>query len=249
MTVDLHCHLDLYPNARDVVKEVQRRRIAVLSVTTTPTAFRGTTRLTEACPQLKTALGLHPELAAEREHELALFDELLDETRFVGEVGLDGSRRFASTRDAQQRVFDHILRSCSDAGGRVLSIHSRSAVTPMLGALARVPGAGIPVLHWFTGTRQQAEVAVATGCWFSVGPTMLAMAKGIELVRQVPRDRVMTETDGPFAALDGGPAYPWDADRAVDLLAEAWELSTADTKAQIDANFSRLVAASASPQL
>ena len=249
MTVDLHCHLDLYPNARDVVKEVQRRGITVLSVTTTPTAFRGTRRLTEACPQLKTALGLHPELAVEREHELALFDELLDETRFVGEVGLDGSRRFASTRDAQLRVFHHILRSCSDAGGRVLSIHSRSAVTPMLGALARVPGAGIAVLHWFTGSPQQAGVAVATGCWFSVGPTMLATAKGVELVRRVPRDRVMTETDGPFAAVDGGPAYPWHADRAVNLLAEAWELSTADTEAQLDVNFLRLVAASASPQL
>lgn len=249
MTVDLHCHLDLYRNAREVVKEVQFRGVAVLSVTTTPTAFRATKKLAEACPLVQTALGLHPELAGERDHEVALFDELLGETRFVGEVGLDGSRRFAPTREAQQRVFEHVLQSCADAGGRVLSIHSRSAVAPVLKALTRMPEAGIPVLHWFTGSARQTEVAVGAGCWFSVGPAMFATVKSVELVRQVPRDRVVTETDGPFTELDGGPAYPWHVDRAVNRLAEVWELSPADTETQLDANFSRLVAASASPQM
>lgn len=243
MTVDLHCHLDLYRNAPEVLAEVQRRGIAVLSVTTTPTAFRGTSRLAEACPQVKTALGLHPELAGQREHELDLFDKLLTETRFVGEVGLDGGRRFAATREAQRRVFDHILRSCADVGGRVLSIHSRSAAAVVLSSLAKAPGAGIPILHWFTGTAKQAEDAVEAGCWFSVGPGMLQTPKSRELVGLIPRERVLTETDGPFASLDGAQAYPWHVNRATVTLAELWEVSVRDAGARIKANFANLIAA------
>lgn len=247
MTADFHCHLDLYQDPYKVVSEVQRRNVAVLSVTTTPSAFRGTSRLAASSPRVQTALGLHPELAAEREHELPLFDQLVGETRFVGEVGLDGSRRFASDREVQRRVFEHVLRTCADVGGRVLTVHSRLAVDPVLSALTRVPGAGLPVLHWFTGTPQQAEAAVNAGCWFSVGPAMLATAKGIDLVQHVPRNRVLTETDGPFAIVDGSPAYPWHVDRAVELLAEAWGATTLDVTAQLDANFSRLISASVSP--
>jgi TatD DNase family protein len=244
VTVDLHCHLDLYRNAVEVVAEVQRRGIAVLSVTTTPTAFRGTSRLAQGCPQVKTALGLHPELAGQREHELGLFDQLIAETRFVGEVGLDGSRRFAASRETQRRVFDHILRSCADAGGRVLSIHSRSAVAAVLDSLEAAPEAGIPVLHWFTGTARQAEAAVEAGCWFSVGPGMLQTPKSRELLRLVPRTRILTETDGPFASTDGAPAYPWHVEHAIAALAELWDVSVSDTAAQLETNFADLIAAS-----
>ncbi len=241
MTVDLHCHLDLYRNAPAVVAEVQRRGIPVLSVTTTPTAFRGTSKLAAACPQVKTALGLHPELAAQREHELVLFDQLLAEALFVGEVGLDGSRRFAATRDAQRRVFDHVLRSCAEAGGRVLSIHSRSAAADVLGSIAKVSNAGIPILHWFTGTPKQAEAAVEAGYWFSVGPGMLRTPKGRELLGLIPRDRILTETDGPFTSVDGGPAYPWHVDYAVTILAELWEVSVGSATAQIKTNLTSLL--------
>lgn len=241
MIIDLHCHLDLYPNPHDVVAEVQRRRVAVLSVTTTPTAFHGTRSLARDCPQVQTALGLHPELAEQREHELDLFAELLPEARFVGEVGLDGSRRFAATQSAQARVFDQVLRLCRDEGGRVMSIHSRNAVSPVLQALAAVPGAGVPVLHWFTGTPAQADAAVSAGCWFSMGSAQLSTPKGPELLNRVPRERVLTETDGPFTTSGGHPTLPWHAEETVSLLASAWSCSAADARAQVTSNFERLV--------
>lgn len=193
---------------------------------------------------MKTALGLHPELAGQREHELGLFDQLVAETRFVGEVGLDGSRRFAASRETQRRVFDHILRSCADAGGRVLSIHSRSAVAAVLDSLEAAPEAGIPVLHWFTGTARQAEAAVEAGCWFSVGPGMLQTPKSREILRLLPRTRILTETDGPFASTDGAPAYPWHVEHAIAALAELWDVSVSDTAAQLETNFADLIAAS-----
>ena len=79
--IDFHCHLDLYPNPVQIVREVRAREMYVLSVTTTPTAFEGTSALASDAPRIRTALGLHPQLAHERKGELALFDELLPTTR------------------------------------------------------------------------------------------------------------------------------------------------------------------------
>lgn len=244
--IDFHCHLDLYPDPDAAAAEAQRDQVAVLSVTTTPSAFAGTAILAAKRPMIRTALGLHPELAHQRGHELDLFDQLVATTPFVGEIGLDGSSRFAQTRTAQAEAFAHILRSCADAGGRVLSIHSRGAVRPTLDALRAQPDAGIPVLHWFTGTVRQAERAVEQGCWFSIGTSMLKSATGRELVAMLPRDRVLTETDGPFARHENRTVVPRDVGVTQQLLAACWDIETSRAQGQVAANLQALLASQAS---
>jgi TatD DNase family protein len=242
--IDFHCHLDLYPDPHAVAASAQDYRVAVLSVTTTPSAFTGTATLATQRPAIRTALGLHPEIAHQRAHELPLFDKLVATTAFVGEIGLDGSARFAHTRTSQTDVFAHILRSCADVGGRILSIHSRNAVEPVLDALRANRRAGTPVLHWFTGSARQAQNAIDQGCWFSIGTPMLKTAKGRQLVGGLPRDRLLTETDGPFATRDGRPLVPCDVAGTIGLLAELWAVPTSEVDAKITANVQDLLASS-----
>ena len=64
--MDMHCHLDLYTNPQYVAKRCKDENIYVLSVTTTPKAWYGTSSLAKECPRIRTALGLHPQLAHER---------------------------------------------------------------------------------------------------------------------------------------------------------------------------------------
>ena len=80
--MDMHCHLDLYTNPQYVAKRCKDENIYVLSVTTTPKAWYGTSSLAKDCPRIRTALGLHPQLAHERWQELDLFDALLNQTRY-----------------------------------------------------------------------------------------------------------------------------------------------------------------------
>lgn len=228
--IDFHCHLDLYPDPASVVSECRRRDLYVLSVTTTPSAFSGTKELAAEASRIRTAVGLHPQLARERRGELPLFDKLLSKTRYVGEVGLDGSPDLRSQWPDQVAVFDHILRACHDAGGKVLSIHSRRAAREVLDRLAEVPDVGTPILHWFSGSASELKRAIGLDCWFSVGPAMMASNKGRELIKQMPRDRVLTESDGPFAQIDGSPVLPWQA-ADCGPLAELW--STTRDEAQV----------------
>lgn len=239
--IDFHCHLDLYPDPHAVVAEATARGVYILSVTTTPTAFAGTQALAPAGGRIRTALGLHPEIAAGREHELRLFEELLPQTRYVGEVGLDGSKPHRDTLDRQGGILTEILALSANAGGKIISLHSRGAATAVLDVISTEPRAGICVLHWFNGSSPQVRRASEMECWFSVGYNMLTSKGGRDAVAAMPRDRIIPETDGPFGFRGDRPAWPWEAVEVVPALAGLWRENPDDVAAQLDRNFRALV--------
>jgi TatD DNase family protein len=231
--IDFHAHLDLYSDPVAVVERCRQEGTYVLSVTTTPSAWLGTKRLAAEAPRIRTALGLHPQVAHLRIRELSLFDTLLANSPYVGEIGLEGGREWRPHYADQLTVFDHILKSCEREGGRVLSIHSRQAAKDVLNMLESHPKCGTPILHWFTGSHKELERAIALGCWFSVGPAMLKSSNGKNLATAMPRDRVLTETDGPFGKIQQRSLMPSDAFLAIPMLAQLWKLSESATSAYV----------------
>lgn len=218
--VDLHCHLDLYPDHVALIAQCERERIATLAVTTTPKAWQRNRELANG-RFVKVGLGLHPQLVADRAHEIDLWKSLLPEARFVGEVGLDAGPRFYASFEAQKRVFKTVLESCAEAGGKILSIHSVRCISTVLSMLeAHLPrDRGKTVLHWFTGTRSEARRAHDLGCYFSVNADMLRSERGRDIIAGLELDRILTETDGPFGVVDGRPARPSDVASLVQGLA------------------------------
>ena len=234
--IDFHCHIDLFPDPQKVLDGVEARGVHVLAVTTTPRAWRGTRKLIGERARVRIGLGLHPELVPERHGEVALFAHLLTEAAYVGEIGLDGSPHMRGSFALQDATLRQIMTHCVDAGGRVMSLHSRRAASGVLDALEANPGAGTAVLHWFSGSRRELDRAILLDCWFSVGPSMLKSAKGRALAAAMPRDRVLTETDAPFAASSAGPLMPWDAWLALPTLAELWSCDTNEVAEQLNRN-------------
>lgn len=240
--IDFHCHLDLYPDPSPVLARLAREKIYVLAVTTTPLAWDGTRQLIGDQPRVRIALGLHPQVVAERHKEVEILCARIAETRYVGEIGLDGSPDYRASFPMQQQVLEKALSACAANGGRVISLHSRRAARQVLDAIEAQPRCGTSVLHWFSGTHAELERAVELGCWFSVGPAMLRSQRGRKLAEAMPRDRVLTETDGPFAKSAGRPLMPWNAADAEEMLAQIWNLPHAGVTEILHRNFHRLVA-------
>lgn len=235
--IDFHCHLDLMDNPEKVVRELENAQAYVLSVTTTPKAFPKTSRLVKKEGRIRTAIGYHPQLVAERANELSLFERMLVETRYVGEVGLDGGKEFASSKNAQAKVFRVILELCSSQGPKIISIHSRHAASAVLDQLAEHPKCGIPVLHWFTGSQNELERAIKMGCWFSVGAPMLRSKKGIAALEIIPKERILTETDAPFASSDIKTSLA----AATRGLAKVWRMDETEASNLMKSNLAMLV--------
>jgi TatD DNase family protein len=239
--IDFHCHLDLFPNPSKIVKGCLDRELFVLAVTTTPSAWIKSNELGKNSQRIKTALGLHPQLAQEREDELQLFDNLLGNVKYVGEIGLDGSPELKKTWDAQLRVFNHILRSCQNDGGKILSIHSRRAVNHVLEFLEKYPNAGVPILHWYSGKIKDLKRALDLECWFSINPAMVKSKSGINIISNIPKEKIVPETDSPFTGMNGKSYNPWDVELVFSGLSNIWNISVSEAKSIVWQNCKTLL--------
>ncbi|VEI37129.1 TatD-related deoxyribonuclease [Stutzerimonas stutzeri] len=210
-------------------------------VTTSPRAFSATSKVLGGHENVLITPGLHPEIVHERYAELDTLIEQIKYISAVGEVGLDGSKRFKHSFDAQREVFTAVVAQCASVGGRVLSIHSRQAVRDVLATLDDHPGFGTAVLHWFTGTAAELKSASDMGCWFSAGPAAFNSASGKALAKKLPRDRVVPESDGPFAQVNGATVMPWSSGQTAELLAQAWDLPAGEVARTLELNARQLI--------
>lgn len=209
-------------------------------MTTSPRAWQATSRVFSGYDNVKVGLGLHPEVAEQKATELDLLIASVSSAPYVGEIGLDGSPRFRHSIELQKRILESVVSECQRLGGRIMSLHSRGAETKVLDILEAKPESGIAVLHWFSGTRRELLRAVELGCWFSVGPAMLAGQKGRALLAEMPASRILPETDGPFAYRHGVPLMPWEAIDVESELAELWKKPIEDVRCDLLENLARL---------
>lgn len=241
--VDFHCHLDLYPDHPAAVRESDEAGVFTLAVTTTPKAWPRNNELAQATRHVRAALGLHPQLVAERASELALWDVYLSETRYVGEVGLDAGPRFYKSFDLQKQVFQHVLQRCAEAGDKIITVHSIRAAKAVLDLIEAYlpPTKGKVVLHWFTGSKAEAKRALELGCYFSVNAAMLDNERHSSMVAAIPLDRLLTETDGPFTKTDERPSKPADVAVVVESLSRIHGVAASALAATVRNNLRSLL--------
>ena len=241
---DFHCHLDLFPDPAAAMADCEKHRVVTLAMTTTPRAWAQNKRWTAGKQYVIAALGLHPELAGERHQKIELLERLMPESAFIGEIGLDGSPPHRNTLPVQRQIFVRVLKTAQRLGGRIASIHSRRAAREVLECLAAHTTAArvLPILHWFSDSVSTAKKATQQGCYFSINHRMLASESGIVLVRSLPWDRLLTETDAPFTETNGRKSEPKDVLATVPALASLRGVSTAEMSEVLRANAARVFA-------
>lgn len=183
------------------------------------------------------AVGFHPEVVAERPQDIKLIRPIIERVQWVGEIGLDGSKRFEKSYDKQKIAFERILVECHLAGGRNLSIHSRNAADDVLDCLERHSGSGTAVLHWFSGTKKQLRRANDLGCYFSVNDQMMSTGKGRTLISEIPIDRLLTESDAPFTLTSSKQSIASCLISCERIISECLGSSHMEVKQKIRSNF------------
>jgi len=241
--VDFHCHLDLYPDPVEVAAEAHKSKVRTLAVTTTPRAWPHERDMFAHLDFIRLALGIHPELAAARASEITLWERYLDETRYVGEIGLDGRPGARATLAQQRTVFQRILHVCAERGGKVLTVHSAGIAAEVVETIVKhlAPDRGRVVLHWFVGSKSATALAVEHGCYFSINAAMLRSEAAKKTLSAIPKDRMLTETDGPFTEREGRAARPADVPHTVALLAAFFQMAPQELAKQVQANLKVLL--------
>lgn len=206
--IDAHCHLDLmtYPNA--VADETAAKGLVVFDCGVDPRDFTAAKKRASRYPNIIAGVGLHPWWIADGHcgfAEVNLLCEVAAQERYIGEVGLDFSARFAGSKPLQIQALNRLCDALVQhpLAGRVISIHavrSAGAVLDVLeshGLLIPNPDSPAIIFHWFSGTSDELVRARNAGCYLSVNERMLASKRGREYARQIPLDRLLLETDAP----------------------------------------------------
>ena len=160
--------------------------------------------LTRAHPgMLFATAGVHPHHAIDYDDATdALLRELAQDAavRAVGETGLDYNRKY-SPREVQLQVFEHQLQIAVDLQ-KPLFLHQRDAHADFIALLRRyrerVPAA---VVHCFTDSGEALRDYLALDCHIGITGWICDERRGIhlrELVRTIPANRLMIETDAPY---------------------------------------------------
>lgn len=237
--LDSHCHLDRYEDAQAVAAEAARRGVFTIAVTNLPSHFRAGVPHVRRFAKVRLALGLHPLAAAEHAREISDFEALLSTTSFVGEVGLDYSKEGRETKARQLESFRHVARLVGQSP-KVVSLHSRGAEDDLLGVLGEFQ-VKHAIFHWYSGTLKTLNEILAAGHLLSVNPAMTRSRKGQEIIAQVPRTQILSETDGPYVRVGRQAARPWDAALVEQHLAKVWNVPREQTRAQVWSNFMNVV--------
>lgn len=199
--IDAHLHIDFYDNPAKIIRETMSENISAIFVTHLPELYEKQKNSIDNIPQIFLAVGFHPILANQYEFKRELFINALKTTRFVGEVGLDFSvAGTEKSRDKQRIIFKQICKSVDKQ--HILSIHSRQAEEEVLYILKKYKVQNA-IFHWYSGSKELIDNIVESGYYFSINPAMLRTSKGRGILKEIPLDKILIETDGPFSKYNG----------------------------------------------
>jgi TatD DNase family protein len=252
MLVDSHCHLD-FPDFAEERGAVVARALGagvgrMVTISTRVKRFAQVIEIAESFDEVYCSVGTHPHNAAEEMDVTAA--ELVRLSQHpkvvaIGEAGLD-YHYDKSPRDAQAAGFRTHIAAARETG-LPLVIHARSADEDMAAILEKETGKGaFPfILHCFSSGQRLAEVGVALGGYvsfsgiltFKNSPDLRAIAA------QVPRDRLLVETDAPYLAPvphRGQRNEPSFVVETARVLADTIGVSSAEIATITTSNFFRL---------
>ena len=196
MMVDTHCHFDMMPQPEAYIRQRELAGDIVIGMTNLPSHFQMGQPHLRGYNHIRLALGLHPLLAAESKSEVTLFKRLVNQTSYIGEIGLDFSKEGLATRDEQVAVLRELL-SAIRGKKKIVSVHSRKAEKELLALLCAYEIKNV-IFHWYTGPVDLIPAILAQGYYFSVNEAMCLSKNGRVIIEKIPRDRVLTETDAPY---------------------------------------------------
>jgi len=259
MLVDSHCHLDFPDYAGKVDDLVARARAAgvgiCVSIGTELKRFPGVRAVAEAHDNVWCSVGVHP-----HESEKELLDDaaaLIAEAGHpkvvaIGETGLDYYYEHAPRAPQQANFRSHITAARQTC--LPVIVHTRDADDDTIDILRdeMAKGEFTGLIHCFTGTQRLADAALELGLYISVSgiATFKNSAALRDIIKTVPINRLLVETDAPYLAPvphRGKTNEPAFVVHTAAMLAELKGVSAAELATATTENFFRLFSKVARP--
>lgn len=210
MLIDTHAHLDGEAFQEDQAEVIARARAngvsTIINIGFNKETIASTMALAEKYDFIYAAVGWHPQDAKDMTD--ADFDQIRDlcahpKVVAIGEIGLDYYWD-TSPKDVQHTVFRRQIRLARELGKPII-IHNRDAHDDVVRILREENAAEVGgIMHCYSGSWEIAKMCLDMNFYISFGgPVTFKNAKQPkEVLKQVPLDRLLIETDSPYLCPD-----------------------------------------------
>ncbi len=236
---DTHSHIDLLKDFDETIVKIEDKKIYTIAVTNLPPLY---TKLNSRLNSkyIKPALGFHPELIEQYQKYIPEMWDLLPKAKYIGEIGLD-FKIASNSKKLQINFFEELIFRCNDLGKKILTIHSRGSADEVVSIIGdRFNGKYI--LHWYSGRIITMNKAILNGAYFSVNYAMFNSESGKKIIKNIPDNRLLIESDAPFIKLNKNKYFnTTDIEKIIIKLAEIRNISIDDMSIILSNNFKNIL--------
>lgn len=243
MYIDCHTHLDFFENNIDsAIEDINKNKILVLANSMNIESYNKNKEYSKKSEFIIPCFGIHPWKAAEYKEDLQELIPYIDESKIIGEIGLDYLWvEDKSTFEAQRKVFNFILEE-SIRRNKVVSLHTKDAEEEIYRALKK-HNYNKAIIHWYSGNINTLEKLINLGCYFTISVDIGYTKKSYEVLSKVPIDKLLIETDGPTALewVNGEYGYPSEIKNVYEKVSKYKKITLQELLTIVEENFNKLL--------
>lgn len=215
MLIDVHCHINLYLNIEEILREAENTGIKkIIGVGMSATSLERVLEIANRYQSIYAMLGIHPEEVKMNKAIESQLDDVLDNIRKnrdkicgIGEIGLD--HHFVKDKELyplQKKIFEKMLSLAQELQMPV-NLHTKGAEKIVFDTL---PSYNLPNvnIHWYSGPENFLKLGIERGYYFSITPAISYSTAVKNVASKVEKEYLLLESDGPvkYSGEIGSPA-------------------------------------------
>lgn len=242
MYIDAHNHLDLYGDKLyKAINIINKKKIKTLACSMDEKSYLLAKNLSKENTLIVPCFGIHPWNAHKNSNYLERFDTYIKETPIIGEIGLDFHWVLEDCKFPHQiKVLKYFFKKANEYN-KITNLHTKGAEYQIL-KLIKQYNLRTPIIHWYSGPFDILKKLLDYGCYFTISVDLGYSKITEEMVKYIPIERILTETDGPSALkwINGKSGYPDYIINIVEKISTLKKITGEEAKEKIHNNFKLL---------
>jgi len=242
MLIDAHAHLDGYGEELEpALGEIEDHRILTMAVSMDLPSYQRNLEIGERCDLVLPTFGVHPKRAPQYADRLRELSNAVVQSPMIGEIGLDFHWvEDSSQYHAQKKVLEYFLAAAREQK-KIVNLHTKGAEKEILYLLEHYD-IQRAIIHWYSGPLDILRALIEYGATFTVGVEVLYSRSIQAIARELPMERLLTETDNPGGLkwLRGTIGMPQVIREVVQAIAELKQTTAETITKTVYNNFMRL---------
>jgi len=243
MLIDAHAHLDKYGDLLDdALRQIEQEQIFTIATAMDLSSYLPILQIAEMSDLVLPTFGIHPRRAPEYADHLSELNPIIEQSRAIGEIGLDFHWvEDSSQYPAQIKVLEYLLAAAREQK-KFVNLHTKGAEQEILKLLERYD-IKRAIIHWYSGPLDILRELIDFGAYFTVGVEISFSETIKAIAREIPHHLLLTETDNPGGLkwLKGAIGMPKEVEKVIEVTAGLRGVSSAALKQTIHGNFVRLI--------